>query len=198
MTTSIKIYTAAADNCLTLTEVKSELRVEQSEEDTLIALRLDAAERLVEEYCNRRLMLATYDFTLSGWPQRGITLPFSPVVSVDSIKYYDGSNVQQTWASTNYHYNADAEPLLISYVNDVPDLYENRTDLVTVRFKVGYSSSETTATQQAAVPGGLKQAILKLITDLHYHRDDGVKEKMTTWQMFAYPYRVFHFPNENK
>ena len=197
MILSLKLNAAAADNCLTLAEAKAELRVESSADDSPIALKLDAAERLVEEYCNRRFMLSTYDFTLSAWPERGITLPLSPVVSIVSVKYYDSSNVQQTWASTNYHYNADSDPTLISYVNDTPAVYDNRTDAITVQFKVGYSSSETTATQQAAVPPPLKQAILKVLTDIYYNRGDGVREKMSAWQTFAYPYRVFHFPVEN-
>lgn len=195
--TSLSLYLAPADNCLTATEVKAELKVEHSADDNPIALKLDVAERLVEEYTNRRLMLATYDFILSRWPIEGIVLPVSPIVSVDSIKYYDGDNVEQTWASSNYFYQLNAEPCRINYVNDVPTLYESRSDAITVRFKVGYSSSATLATQQAAVPPPIKAAILKIVTDLYFNRNDGVREKLTSWQVLAYPYRVFHFPNEN-
>ena len=195
--TSIAVYTAPSDNCLTSTEVKADLKVETSADDTPIAAKLDAAERAVEEYCNRRLMLATYDLTLSGWPSRGIVLPFSPVISVDSVKYYDDTNALQTWASTNYKVNASAEPCRINYVSDVPTLYDDRDDAIVIRFKVGYSSSATLATQQAAVPPPLKAAILKLVQDLYYFRADTVKEKMSSWQMLAYPYRVFHAPTEN-
>jgi uncharacterized phiE125 gp8 family phage protein len=196
--TSIKTITPAADNCLTAAETWAELKIDGTPSDAAgIAAKLDAAERLVEEFCNRRLMLSTYDFTLSRWPQNGIVLPFSPILSIVSIKYYDSSNVLQTWATTNYHLNVDNEPTLISYVNDVPDVYENRTDAITVQFTTGYSSSATLGTQQAAVPAALKAAILKIVTDLYYFRNDGIKEKVSAWQVFAYPYRVFHFPIEN-
>lgn len=195
--TSIKIVTPPQGNCLTATEVKSELKVEVTTDDPAIDLKLNAAERLVEEYCNRRLMLTTYDFTLSRWPSRGIVLPFSPVLSIVSIKYYDGSNVQQTWAASNYHLNVNHEPTLISYVNDVPGVYENRTDAITVQFTVGYSSNANLVNQQASVPFPLKASILKIVTDLYYNRNDGVREKLSSWQMMAYSYRVFHFPTEN-
>jgi uncharacterized phiE125 gp8 family phage protein len=195
--TSIKVQTAATGNCITSTEAKLELKVENSTDDAAITLKIGAAERLVEEFCNRRLMLSTYDFTLSKFPDGGIVLPFSPVLSIVSIKYYDSANTLQTWASTNYHLNIDNEPTLISYVNDAPDTYENRTDAVTVQFTVGYSSSATLTTQQAAVPYPLKAAILKIVTDLYYNRNDGIKEKLSAWQVYAYPYRVFHYPVEN-
>lgn len=196
--TSIKVQTAAAGNSLTAAETYAELKIDGTPSDAAgIAAKLSAAERLVEEFCNRRLMLATFDFTLNRWPSGGIVLPYSPVLSIESIKYYDGSNVQQTWAATNYHLNVDNEPTLISYVNDVPDVYEDRTDAITVQFKAGYSSSATLTTQQAAVPAPLKAAILKIVTDLYYSRNDGIKEKLSAWQVFAFPYRVFHFPIEN-
>jgi uncharacterized phiE125 gp8 family phage protein len=143
-------------------------------------------------------MKTVLDFTLSDWPAGGITLPVSPVISVDSIKYYDGSNVQQTWAATNYYYNASVEPCIIQYVNDTPLLRDNRMDAITIRFTVGYSNESSTATQQAAVPDGLKQAIVKIAGDLYHTRHDAVRERFTAWQMMAYPYRVFHPPTANE
>lgn len=143
-------------------------------------------------------MLATYNFTLNRWPSNGIVLPFSPVLSIVHIKYYDSTNTQQTWGATNYHYNAAIEPCLISYVNDVPTLYEHRTNAIEIQFTVGYSSDATITTQQSAVPFPIKQSILKIVNDLYYNRNDGIKEKLSAWQMYAYPYRVFHFPIENE
>lgn len=197
MKTTLTVTTAASDNCLTSSEVKAELKVETSDEDSVLAMKLDAAERLVEEYCNRRLMKTVLAFTLDGWPSGGIVLPVNPIVSITSVKYYDTSNVQQTWDTANYHYNVNEEPCIIRYVNDVPSLYDDRSDKVQVAFTVGYSSSDTVATQQAAVPPMLKQAILKLVGDLHIVRADSVREKFTAWQVYAYPYRVFHHPTEN-
>ena len=197
MITSITTYTAPADNCLTLTEVKDYLKVETSAEEALIASLLDAAESVVEAYCNRKLMKGVYDFTLKDFPAYGIVLPFSPVVSITSITYYDSNNSLQTWASSNYMVNVNSEPTRISYINDYPDVYEDRDDAVIVRFTVGYSSSSTTATQQAAVPGALKMAILRYIGDLYAIRQDQVREKFTSWMQLTYPFRVFHYPNEN-
>jgi uncharacterized phiE125 gp8 family phage protein len=183
---------------MTVATLKSELKVEVSTDDTILGYKLAAAERFVEEYTNRRLMKAVYDLTLSDWPAGGITLPFSPVLSIDSIKYYDGDNTLQTWAATNYYYNVNQEPCMIYYVNATPSLRDNRQDCITVRFTVGYSSAAETATQQAAVPDGIKQAIVKIAGDLYHTRHDAVRERFTAWQMMAYPYRVFHMPNSNE
>lgn len=196
MITSLTTYTAASDNSLTLAEAKADLKVDQSTDESLIALKLDAAERAVEEYTNRRFMKTVLDFTLSGFPEGGIVLPVSPVISVDSVKYYDGDNVQQTWAATNYWYNVSSNPTVIQY-DSPPSVRDNRTDVVTVRFTVGYSNEAATATQQAAVPPPLKQAVLHLLNDLYYARQDAVRERFTAWKMQAYPYRVFHYAQEN-
>ena len=160
-------------------------------------MQLDAAEAMVEAYCNRRLMKTVLSFKLSAFPSGGIVLPFSPVISVDSITYYDSANSLQTWNSSNYTVNLAAEPCRIEYVNDSPGTYDSRQDAVIVAFTVGYSSSATLVTAQAAVPGAIKQAILRLVGDLYAVRQDQVREKFTSWMQFAYPYRVFHYPTEN-
>ena len=195
MIRSVTTYISPADNCLTLTEVKSYLKVDQSAEDSLIASQLDAAESLVESYTNRKLMKGVYDLTLDSFPSGGIVLPFSPVISVDSVSYYDESNTLQTW--TNYKVNVSANPTKIEYIDGPPAPYTDRQDKVIVRFTAGYSNSSDTATQQAAAPGQLKMAILRLCGDLYAVRQDQVREKFTSWMQFAYPERVWHFPNEN-
>ena len=198
MIQSITVATAAAGNCMTVATLKSELKIEVSTDDTILATKLAAAERMIEEYTNRRLMKTVYDLTLSDWPAGGITIPYSPVLSIDSIKYYDANNVQQTWAATNYFYNASSEPCCIQYYDSTPSIRDKRTDVITVRFTVGYSSSETLATAQAAVPGMLHQAIVQMAGDLYFTRQDAVREKFTSWKMMAYPYRVFLMPNANE
>ena len=196
MVISVTTQTPPADNCLTLTEVKNYLKVDQSAEDSLIASQLDAAESLVESYTNRKLMKGVYDLTLDSFPANGIVLPFSPVISVDSISYYDESNVLQAW--TNYKVNVSAQPTKIEYINGYPGVYSDRQDKVIVRFTAGYSNSSDTATQQAAAAGQLKMSILRLCGDLYAVRQDQVREKFTSWMQLAYPERVWHFPNENE
>ena len=136
---------------------------------------------MVETYTNRRLITGTYDLKLDSWRKR-IVLPYSPVTSITSIKYYDSSNVEQTWANTNYYYNVKEEPVEINYINSEPSLYDYRNDPITVRFITGYTT----------VPEALRQAILLLVGDMYENRLDYPRERFSTWKMLCQPYRVFY------
>lgn len=188
---STNIYTAAAAASVSTVNAKAHLKVEHSNDDTLIDGYVTAAEREVEAYTNRTMISTVYDLYLTDFPVNGIVLPFSPVTAIASIKYYDTNNVQQTWASTNYHYNIYEEPTVIRYVDTAPDVYEDRSDAVVIRFTAGYANA-------AAIPAPLVQAIKLLMADLYENRVDVPREAFTAWQRRSYPYRVFHEPHENQ
>lgn len=188
---SINITSAAASSSVTTANAKVHLKVEHSADDTYIDGLVTAAEREVETYTNRIMIATTLDFFLSDFPVNGIVLPFSPVTAITSIKYYDSSNVLQTWAATNYHYNIYEEPTVIRYVDSAPDVYEDRSDAVQIRITVGYANA-------AAIPAPLIQAIKLLMADLYENRTDVPREAFTSWMRRAYPYRVFHSPEENQ
>jgi uncharacterized phiE125 gp8 family phage protein len=128
---------------------------------------------------------------LTSFPENGIVLPFSPVTAITSVKYYDTSNSLQTWAATNYHYNLYEEPCVIRYVDSAPSTYTDRSDAVVIRFTAGYADA-------AAVPAPLIQAIKLLLADLYENRTDVPREMFTAWMRRAYPYKIFHEPEENQ
>ena len=190
--TSLKLYTAQTTWAVTLQEAKDQLRVDTSDEDTLIQNLIYVAQRQVEEFTNLDLTGATYDFYLTNLPADGIVLPKSPVASISSIKYRDASNVEQTWATSNYYYIVQESPLRIRYTDayTLPSLYTNRFDAITVRFVTGFTSPD-------ALPTPLKQAVLIILTDLYETRSDTPRERFSNWQSLCYPYRVWHSTIEN-
>jgi len=139
-------------------------------------------------------MISTiFDLYLTDFPANGIVLPFSPVSAITSIKYYDTANVQQTWATANYHYNIYEEPCVIRYTSSKPAVYSGRSNSVVVNFTAGYANA-------AAIPAPLIQAIKLLLSDSYENRVDGNENgaKIRTSQMIMYPHRVFHNPLENQ
>jgi uncharacterized phiE125 gp8 family phage protein len=188
---STNIYAAAGSSSVTTANAKAHLKVEHSADDTLIDGYVLAAQSEVETFTNRVLISTTFDLYLTDFPKNGIVLPFSPVSAITSIKYYDGSNVQQTWAASNYHYNIYEEPCVIRYVDSAPDVYEDRSDAVIIRFTAGYANA-------AAIPAPLVQAVKLLMADLYENRTDVPREAFTAWMRRAYPYRIFHEPEENQ
>lgn len=144
--------------------VTSTLAVDESDEpfdsvEALTHLRLgqqahaEEVMRLVavaREYCerqsNRTLRVdVSRVWTTSAWPCSGFTLPWPPLRSITTIKYYDEDDVLQTLSSGNYrlelstdgkgrvHWTEDA---------DLPSL-ATRSDAVEVTFVCGYADKES-------------------------------------------------------
>lgn len=188
--TLLQTKTAAASNVVTRQEAKDHLRVDSSDDDTYIDSLIVSAQRHVEAYTNRCLSDTTYHYKLSAFPKCGIVLPFSPIKSITSIKYYDTDNSEQTLSTGNYFYNIYEEPFTIRWVDDITETYDYRVDAVNVEFVAGYTSPDIP-------PPGLEHAIKLLLTDMYEMRADVPREKFTSWKALAYPHRVFHSTTEN-
>ena len=114
---------APASYPVTTAEAKSHLRVDISDDDTLIASMISAATDYVELATGRSFVTRTYRADLSAFADV-IELPMRPIISVTSIKYYDTSSPEV--AAENVADAIKAAILLI-----VGDLYENRESSVT-------------------------------------------------------------------
>ena len=189
--TSLKLVTAATANLISTADAKTHLQVDFADatQNTYIDSLCLTAQQIVENYCNLKLTASTWDFYLTDFPARGIVLPFSPIASITSIKYYDSTNTLQTVSTSDYWYSIYENPCKIE-AETWPGVYDDRTDAVQVRFVTGYTSPD-------ACPDALKTAILLLLRDLYDNKGNQVKERMETWQVIAYPYRVFHSTMDN-
>jgi uncharacterized phiE125 gp8 family phage protein len=149
-------------------ELKTHLRVDHSNEDGYLELLLDAAIASLDGYhgdLNIAMINQSWEVQMPSWPDE-IRLPLFPVVSVTSVKYFNSSNVEQTWDPGNYSLHCDALGYFIRYGYNVqpPNLYIDREDNITVRFVAGYG------TEPVNVPAPLRQAILILASDLYENR----------------------------
>ena len=175
-------------DAVTQVVAKNHLKVSVTDDDDLIKGLIDAAQETVEAFTNRKLSSETWYYYLDQFPSGDIVLPFSPVTSITSVKYYDADNSEQTYvANTDYYTNMKAEPATIRSINGWDGTYD-KPDAVTVEYVTGYTS----------VPLELKQAMLVLIADMYDNRVDMPREKFTTWKALCYPYRVFHNVTENE
>jgi uncharacterized phiE125 gp8 family phage protein len=164
---AIKVYTAATTYPVTLAEAKLHLRVDGTDEDTLINALIAAATQQAENYTWRTLMTTVYEYIADSFSKQ-IELDTFPIATIDSIKYYDLNNVQQTLIVSAYESNLNECPVLIRPKENYywPDT-KIRFDAVTVRFTAGYASA-------AAVPAAIKQAILMIVGHLYANREDVV------------------------
>lgn len=147
---------------MNLDEVKDHLRVTGDEENFLIQKYIKAAVDYVENYTGLRLMTQTWDYFLDNFPTGQIKMPYAPLQSITSIKYYDSDNAQQTLTvTTDYLVDTTSKPGRIEYVSSWPTTYA-KNNAAEIRFVCGY-------TTRGLIPEGIQTALFLLIA--HYYEN---------------------------
>jgi uncharacterized phiE125 gp8 family phage protein len=150
---------------VTLSEIKSHLRIDITDDDTLLGALLSAARDDVELYLRRQVMPATWRLYLDTW-QPCLRLPRPPVSSVTHIKYFDQDDIQQTLATTVYQVDIVSEPARITLKSGQswPSLKADKLNAIEIQYVAGWADA-------TAVPEVIKHAIKLLVGDLYEHRE---------------------------
>lgn len=146
---------------ISVDEVKQNLRVLHSDEDSFIGGLVDVACQYVQEVSGKRLNADTYAYIINAFCSP-LLLPLKPAQSITSVQYFDEQNVSQT--TTDYLFFSDEDnPRLTPPENqDWPATYD-RYDAVTVTFVTGYPGS-------ILFPENLKQAAIMLASHWYENR----------------------------
>lgn len=155
---------SAAQQMITTANMKLFLRVDTSADDALIDDFIKTATETISQFLRRTIVAATYDFTMDRIHDGGgledtitegtydlpkymlqgganyIELPFPPVQSITSIKTTDLSDVQTTFANTNYRLDPDGR-VYLNYGCIWPVNLRNYNSVV-IRFVAGYGWSQ--------------------------------------------------------
>ena len=122
----ITVVTAEATDVVTTADVKANLRIasDDSTHDTQIGVCKDASISVAKEYLQKSLINRTLKLSLDNIPyadsvlpdkegittgpfleyrKRSVSLPFSPLVSVSSVKTFNDSDTETTMASSRYY-----------------------------------------------------------------------------------------------
>lgn len=156
-------------------DFKLHARITTTSEDTLIAFLIETATRMAEKQTNRSLGSQQWKLSLDAFPymrnemglvqSAPIRLLKSPVASIDSVTYIDGTGTEQTMVeNTDFLFDADSLPprLVPPYGQDWPDA-QNYYKTVVVNYTTGYPSGE--------VPAPILQAIRMMATTWYENRD---------------------------
>jgi uncharacterized phiE125 gp8 family phage protein len=159
---------------VSLAEVKDHCRVDDANQDGLLAGYLLAARQHVETFLGRALIQQTFDLKLDFcWPRRcgliEIQLPKPPKSSVTSITYVDTAGATQTLSSALYQLTERyAQGLIVPAYGASWPTPRWQYDAITVRFVAGYG------TQPGAIPEAIRQAILLLVSHFDQNREVAV------------------------
>ncbi len=128
---------------VTTTSQKEWMRVDTSDEDSLIGNLAAASRAYVEMSTNRQMITATWQYKFSSFPSSGdIVLPISPLQSVTSITYVDTNDDTQTWSSALYTVDtaSDVGRVRPIYNEDYPESRGYAQDVI-VTFVAGYGDA---------------------------------------------------------
>ncbi len=193
---ALVLVTPPSTEPISLSEAKTHLRVENTDDDTFISALITAARETVETITRRALVTQTWDYILDDWPDGDtITLPLPPLQSVVSVTYKDKDGNIQTFANSNYVVDTASEPGRLVLTDDAnwpsDELYP--AGAITVEFTAGYGAA-------TAVPQSLKQAMLLLIGHWYENREAVAvtgaipKEMPLAVDALLWPYRMLRWP----
>jgi len=179
----VTLITAPASEPVTTTEAKNHLRVDVTDDDTLIGSLITAAREYCEIYTGQSFIERTYRADLYDFAD-DIWLPNGPVTAISSVKYYDTSSPQAltTWAASNYTLQRDMVRRNdgVSFPS-VGTQYDN----VQITYTAGWL--DQSSPQAENIPQAVKQALLLMVSDLYENREAQV---LYPGQILANP--VYH------
>ena len=174
MKRSLVVTTAAVNPLFTTAQAKAHLKVDVSDDDTIIDNLVLAATQSCEIFTNQYFIdtvVTQYSDTWSDIYQ----LYKSPVDSITHIKYYDSDDSLQTLSSSNYILDGASKPARIGIAvgGSLPNL-SDRINAVEVKYTVGYGTASTD------VPEGIRTAIILTVGNWYENRQSVITGRTAT------------------
>ena len=192
----LSIVTQPVTEPLSVAEAKSHLRVDITDDDTLIGEYISSARQFAEGMTRRAFVEQTWDFTLDRFPMGAIRLPIQPVTSVSYVQYVDTAGATQSFTdgtspdTAKYDVFTDGpRTTIVPKYNLVWPDTRDHPNVVTVRFVAGYST----------FPTDLKQALRLLVGHQYENREaviigfTVIEELPLAVQAFLSPYMMRGF-----
>lgn len=164
---------APTEEPVTLAELKAMVRVDGTDEDTLITSMGMAARGYIEQMTGTGLITQTRALKCSAWSDLG-SLPVGPAQSVSSVKYLDTDGAEQTLSTSVYEVVTSGRRALIRLKasQSWPPTFTS-ADAIRIEAVIGYGLA-------AAVPEDIKHAIKLTVAQWFDIRGDTVAERSVT------------------
>jgi uncharacterized phiE125 gp8 family phage protein len=151
---------------ISLTEMKTYLRVDTNDDDGLINAFITAARLLIEASSRRVFISQTWRLVLDQWPKDGfIRVPVSPLIQIVAARVFNASGIASTVALSSLEANSLSDPPQIAIVGPVMVTGRARSG-VEIDISCGYGSAI------GNIPEPLRQAIRLLVARWYDNRGD--------------------------
>lgn len=158
------------------------------EHDSIINMLISGARESVERDTRRSLVSRVYDLYT---PHFCSELPRPPLISVQSISYYDDGNTLQTLSPSIYYVQQSLVPRIALQDGQSWPILFDRQDAVIVRYTAGYEGSGSPPDLTDGIPAALKQAMLVHV-QMHYDfmKPADIQELKDTYDRLVSRYEV--------
>jgi|TARA_B110000908_G_C10214907_1_gene432278 uncharacterized phiE125 gp8 family phage protein len=179
-----------ATKVVSVTDIKAQLRIDSSDEDTLLGYYIDAATDMAENYCNRHFITHQYKLYFNEQVQTAsLIFPNCTLEETGSnkpINWLDENGAAQS--SDKAYIDAFSNPSLAYLSSDFPGttLKDNAANTFYFWFNTGYGAAS------ADVPEAIKQAIKLIVADMYYFREDRKRAFPMASQILLQPYKCYH------
>lgn len=181
----------APELLITLEEAKQHLRVDVSDDDSLITGMIRSATRVAENYVSRAFVSRQFEMTLDRFPgtkrertfPQEIVLPRAPLVSLDEVAYQSTEVSGSPEAPVEKTVEAVADKTRLK--PRIVPLYEQTwpdTALVPEAVKITFTAGMGSADD---VPEDIKAAVKLILGSLYEHREEQVVVTIATRMPFA-------------
>jgi len=135
-----------------------------STEDALLARLITAVRQQAEEECWRRFITQTWDYYLDEWPNKDyIELPGPPLQTGAKLYYTAYGEAEVECIDVSEDIISEPGRLVLKTDYSWPSVTLADVNPIRIRFTAGYGLAP-------AVPEGIKQALLLMLSDLYEHR----------------------------
>lgn len=167
------VKTPPAVEPVDLVTAKTHLRVDITDDDTLISGLITAARERIEDWLERALIQQTIVYVRDRWPQGNeITLPGGKVLSVVSVTYKDTAGVDHTFTDILPDTESVPGRIVLAYGKSWPGDSLYPLNPIRIEYTAGYGAAA------ADVPQKIKQAILLWVGHLYEHREETTADKL--------------------
>ena len=169
---NIVLVNENAEELVTVTDVKTHLRIGEDIEDELLEIYIGSARELCEADTNRSLKLKEYMLYLKEWYGK-IILPYPPICQIKAITYIDEYGIEQTLPRGYYLINRNGDLILSDIVLETR-LNSEVEDAICIHYEAGYKSTDIIAepNKELVLPVAIKQAILLLVGYFYENREN--------------------------